>query len=262
MPTVRRPDGVTIAYADTGGAGPTVVFSHGILMDGSMFDAQVADLSPDYRCISWDARGHGATGPVTTPFTFWDSAADLLAVLDDAGVDTAVLVGMSQGGFASLRAALAAPERVRGLVCIDSQAGLEDEDAAPLYRSMAENWATEGYDEATAAFVAELILGKTVDPGPWLSKWRALPKEQVLQPTYTLLERDDLTGRLSEINAPALVIHGTADAAIPMERAAALADGLPGCGGVVEIPDAGHASNVSHPAPVNGALRDFLRACR
>src|SRR3954447_11558734 len=197
MPKITR-DGVDISYNDTGGDGPVVVFSHGILMDATMFDAQVAEFASAYRCIAWDQRGHGETGLVTNPFTYWDSAHDLIAILDDAGVDAAVLVGMSQGGFVGQRVALLAPDRVRGLVFIDSQAGLEAEAAAPLYRQMAENWAKEGYDEAVASFVAELILGPA-DHRPWLDKWRGLPQEQVLQPTYTLLEREDLTDRLGEI---------------------------------------------------------------
>jgi 3-oxoadipate enol-lactonase len=257
VPAIDRPDGVRIAYTDTGGDGLPVVFSHGILMDASMFDAQVAEFGSAYRCLTWDQRGHGETGMVSEPFTYWDSAHDLLAILDDAGVETAVLAGMSQGGFVSLRVALLAPERVRALVFIDSQAGCEAEDAAPLYKSMAENWARDGYDEAVAAFVADPILGPAPHE-PWLDKWRSYPKEQVLQPVNTLIERDDLTARLGEIAQPSLVIHGTADASIPMERAQQLADGLPNCRALVDIPDAGHAANVSHPEQVNEAIREFL----
>jgi 3-oxoadipate enol-lactonase len=257
VPTTSR-DGVALAYNDTGGAGPVLVFSHGILMDATMFDAQVAEFSASYRCITWDQRGHGATGLARDPFTYWDSAADLLAILDAAEVDSAVLLGMSQGGFVSLRVALVAPGRVRALVFIDSQAGLEAPEAAPLYQQMAENWAANGYDDGVARYVADLILGPTADVDPWLDKWRALPKEQVLQPTYTLLGRDDLTDRLGEIAAPALVIHGTADASIPMDRAQALAKGLPSCRALVDIPEAGHASNVTHPQQVNEAIRTFL----
>jgi pimeloyl-ACP methyl ester carboxylesterase len=259
MPTLERAGQPAIAYTDTGGDGSVVVFSHGILMDQSMFDAQVAAVTPAYRCITWDQRGHGATGLVTRPFSFWDSAGDLLAVLDDAGVDSAVLIGMSQGGFVSLRVALLAPDRVRALVFLDSQAGLEAEDAAPLYRSMAETWAQDGYDPAVAAFVATLILGENADPAPWTAKWSAYPKEQVLQPTYTLLSRDDLTGRLEEVPHPALVIHGGADAAIPIERAQTLAAGLAGCREPVVVVDgAGHAGNISHPTPYNQAILTFL----
>jgi pimeloyl-ACP methyl ester carboxylesterase len=258
MPTLSRAGSPPIAYTDTGGNRPVVVLSHGILMDASMFDAQVAALTPAYRCITWDQRGHGATGLVTDPFTFWDSAQDLLAILDDAGVGSAVLLGMSQGGFVSLRAALLAPDRVSGLVFFDSQAGLEAEEAAPLYRDMAETWARDGYDPAVAEFVATLILGAGADFEPWTEKWAAYPKEQVLQPTYTLLERDDLTARLGEVTVPALVIHGVDDAAIPMDRAEALAAGLPHSGAVVRVEGAGHAGNVSHPEPYNRAIRAFL----
>jgi pimeloyl-ACP methyl ester carboxylesterase len=258
MPIVERSGHPPIHYTDTGGSAPVVVFSHGILMDASMFDPQLDALTPAYRCITWDQRGHGATGMTADAFSFWDSAKDLLAVLDDAGVRAAVLAGMSQGGFTSLRAALLAPERVRGLILLDSQAGLEAEDAAPLYRSMAETWAEHGYDPAVATFVADLILGPDADVELWLKKWSAYPKEQVLQPVYTLLARDDLTDRLSEITAPALVVHGGSDAAIPLDRARALADGLPGSRELVVVPGAGHAGNLTHPEPYNRAILPFL----
>ena len=123
-------NGITVSYTDSGGDGPVVVLSHGYLMDSSMFEPQVAALAPEYRVITWDERGHGGTR-ATGPFSYWDSASDLLALLDHLGIGQAVLGGMSQGGFISLRAALKAPERVRGLILIDSQAGLEDPAAVP-----------------------------------------------------------------------------------------------------------------------------------
>src|SRR5215469_16926930 len=124
-------NGVTLSYTDTGDDAP-VVFSHGYLMDLSMFDPQVAALAPEYRVITWDQRGFGGTR-ATGAFTYWDSAADVLGLLDHLGIDQAVLAGMSQGGFLSLRAALLAPQRVRALVLIDSQAGQEDPAVAPAY---------------------------------------------------------------------------------------------------------------------------------
>src|SRR6266481_3888407 len=103
-------NGISIAYSDSGGDGPAVVLSHGYLMDSSMFEPQVAALAPEYRVISWDERGFGGTR-ATGPFSYWDSASDVLGLLDHLGIDKAVLGGMSQGGFLSLRAALLAPER-------------------------------------------------------------------------------------------------------------------------------------------------------
>jgi len=70
--------------------------------------------------------------------------------------------------------------------------------------------------------------------------------------------RDDLTGRLGEIEAPALVIHGEQDLAIEAWRAQALVDGLPGARPMVRVAGAGHAASLTHPAPVNEAIGRFL----
>ena len=78
-------------------------------------------------------------------------------------------------------------------------------------------------------------------------------------PYRTLVGRDDISDRLGEINAPAIVFHGEADAAIPMDKAEQLLKELGQCEELVRIPGAGHASNLSHPDEVNGPLRDFLR---
>ena len=105
-------DGQRIYFEDSGGDGPAVILAHGFLMDQEMFAPQVEALSPDYRVITWDERGFGQTEFDGKPFTYWDSANDCLALLDHLGIERAVVGGMSQGGFISLRVALTAPERV------------------------------------------------------------------------------------------------------------------------------------------------------
>src|SRR5689334_1302414 len=105
--------GQNLFYEDSGGSGPPLLLGHGFLMDHTMFDGQVAALAPAYRVIRWDARGFGRTEWDGQPFSYWDLAKDALALLDHLGVERALLGGMSQGGFLSLRAALLAPERVR-----------------------------------------------------------------------------------------------------------------------------------------------------
>ena len=71
------------------------------------------------------------------------------------------------------------------------------------------------------------------------------------------MSRDDVTGRLGEITCPAIVVHGTEDASISMDRAETLAAGLSGCDGVVKVVGA-HAANLTNPGPVNDALLAFL----
>lgn len=255
MPYVKR-DGARIYY-ETAGRGPVVAFSHGIMMDHEMFAAQVDALKDRYRCIAWDERAHGSTESRGS-FTYWDSARDLLAILDEIGADEAVLVGMSQGGFLSLRAALLEPDRVRGLFLIDTQAGTEDPNVVPLYMGMAESWATEGPQRQTAEVSASIILGEGVDWQPWIEKWFSWPKERSREMFRTLVEREDLHDRLGEITCPAQIVHGTADTAIPVEKAERLCNALPGCRGLHVIEGASHAANLSRPEKVNDVLAEFL----
>jgi 3-oxoadipate enol-lactonase len=253
-------NGITITYTDSGGDGPAVVLSHGYLMDSSMFDPQVAVLAPDYRVIAWDERGFGGTR-ATGPFSYWDSARDVLALLDHLGIEQAVLGGMSQGGFLSLRAALLAPDRVRALVLIDSQSGLENPEAAPAYEQMEQIWLEHG-PEPVQDVVAGIILGEPggpVDYAPWFAKWAELDRDETELAFRCLMDRDDITGRLGEISCPALILHGTADAAIPMADAEVVRDGLAGPATLVQIEGGSHAANLSHPDDVNLAILAFLR---
>jgi len=261
MPRVETEAG-PVHYEDSGGSGPAVLFAHGFLMDRTMFAPQVEALAPDYRCLRLDERGFGET-PARGPFDFWDLAGDAVRILDDAGVDRAVLCGMSQGGFLALRAALRHPERVAGLVLIDTQAGAEDDDAREAYRQMFATWREHGPLPELTGEIARLILG----PDPelrreWIARWEAIDPASLEEPVRCLLEREDVTDRLPEIRAPALVVHGEEDEAIPIERAEELCEQIPDCRGLVRVPGAAHAPNLTHPEEMNPPLREFLDAIR
>jgi pimeloyl-ACP methyl ester carboxylesterase len=251
-------NGQHLYYEDTGGDGPPVVFSHGLFMDHTMFAPQIEALKDRYRCISWDQRGHGDTGEVSEPFTYWDSAEDLRQLLDSLGVRRAVLAGMSQGGFLSLRAALTHLELVRGLILIDTQAGVEDPERLPYYQALLERWNSQGMDDELAETIATIILGQGWEgSGPWKQKWHRLQIGTVNQLFATLAGRDDIHDRLPELGVPALVIHGEQDMAISLDLAHRLCDELP----IAElriIPGAGHASNMTNPELVTPQIERFL----
>jgi len=258
MPTAEV-NGTDIAYADSGGDGPAVLLSHGFLMDHSMFDQQQAALAPEFRVITLDARGFGATRAISA-FSYWDLARDALGVLDHLGVDTAVLGGMSQGGFVSLRAALLAPERVRGLILLDTQAGQEDPAIAESYQQLEATWLEHG-PGPVQELVASIILGP-VEWAEWFAKWAAQDPAELTLAFRCLMDRDDVTGRLGEISCPALVVHGTSDAAIPVALAEVLRAGLGGAAELLLIEGGSHAANLTHPAQVNAAMLGFLRGLR
>src|SRR5947199_2931911 len=116
---------------------------------------------------------------------------------------------MSQGGFLSLRAALLAPQRVRALVLIDTQSGVEDPERLPEYRQMQQIWLEHGPVDELAQTIANLIIGDPVLNEVWIAKWRLLPREAMAEPCNTLFNREDLTDRLDEISCPAIVFPVT-----------------------------------------------------
>jgi 3-oxoadipate enol-lactonase len=244
--------GTNIAYIDTGGPGPAVVFTHGFAMDHAMFDPQVADLGSDFRVIAWDQRGWGGTR-ATGPFTLWDSARDLLGLLEHLDVMRAVLCGMSQGGFVAMRAALLAPAQMRGLVLLGTQAGLEDRSGPDEIIS---TWMQYGPGPVQDR-LASALLGPG-DWSAWFAKWENMDRQQLDWAYRCLMERDDLTGRLPEIHCPVLVLHGTHDDAVPLERAQVLRSRIGGRTSFVAIEGGRHASNITHAVVVNAAMRSFL----
>lgn len=222
-----------------------------------MFDAQVSALKSAYRVITWDERGFGGTA-ATGEFTYWDSANDVLGLMDHLGIDSAVIGGMSQGGFLSLRVALTAPDRVRALILIDTQSGTEAPETVEPYNGLHAAW-TEHGSAAVQDIIASIILGPGEWP-EWFAKWAVMKPDQFTKAFHCLMHRDDITDRLGEISCPALIIHGTADVAIPMEKAEVLRDKLAGPTTLVPIDGAPHAANMTHPEPVNQAILRFLSA--
>ncbi|MDV8030788.1 MULTISPECIES: alpha/beta fold hydrolase [unclassified Rhodococcus (in: high G+C Gram-positive bacteria)] len=262
MPTVTTPD-ADIFYTDSGGEGPVLLLGHGFFMDSSMFAPQVRDLSPDLRVVTWDARRHGKTTDAGMPFTYWDLARDALAVLDDLGVEKAIIGGMSQGGYTALRTALLAPERTTALILLDTEASACTPEQKSGYRVLFDQWcSTEPLEPLTSALAPQLIGGEPADWTSWISKWNSSDRMAVRPAAECLIERDDVVDRLSDIDVPALIIRGENDLSAPAEKADELKAGLPGAAPVVTIPVAGHAANWTHPEPVNAAIAAFVKALR
>jgi pimeloyl-ACP methyl ester carboxylesterase len=253
-------NGQRIAYDDSGGRGPAVVLGHGFLMDRSMFGHQVEALARDYRIVTWDARGFGDTVWDERPFTYWDLADDCIALLDHLELERPVIGGMSQGGYVSLRAALRHPDRVRALVLLSTGAELEDAAVIEGYRAMVDVWTTAGPVDDLANTVAAIIINEPDENQRWIAKWRATRYELLREPAECLFGRDDISDRLGEITCPVLVVHGTADTAIAPDVAERLAKGLAAATGPVFVDGAAHAANLTHPQPVNAAIRSFLAA--
>ena len=123
MPKLET-NGVRIHYEEVG-AGPPVVLGHSFLCSGEMWRPQIEPLAERHRVINIDHRGHGRSGALTNPFDLYDMVGDVTAVLDHLEVERAIWAGLSIGGMVAMRAAIAVPERVAGLILVDTDADAE-----------------------------------------------------------------------------------------------------------------------------------------
>jgi pimeloyl-ACP methyl ester carboxylesterase len=245
------------------GSGSAVVFMHGAVMDRTMFEPQLADLSDEFRAIAVNHRAR--TERWEGPYDLWDLADDLREFLDSLGVERAVVAGMSMGGYAALRFALRYPERTRGIIMIGSTAlpntPQEQVDFSKEFEKVA--------DEPTippdwAAWVASVVFGETTRAQQpelvesWIRHWMEYSGPSLVAEANCWLVREDLTDRLPEIEVPALIVHGAEDVAIPLDRATPMEHQLPDARMLV-IEGAGHTVNIEADREVNDGIRTFLR---
>ncbi len=253
--------GPRIVYEDSG-AGPAVLLGHSFLCSGAMWAPQVPALAARYRVLNVDARGHGASGPATAPFSLYDMVDDMVAVLDDAGVERATWMGLSIGGMVALRAALTVPGRVAGLVLLDSHAGAETAWKKAKYSLMALGVRALGVRALLPAILPLFFAPETFRRRPELvaeyrGRFAAADVPSMLQGLETLKRRDSVVDRLGEIDAPALVVVGARDRSLPPPCSRQIAAGLPRAT-YVEIPAAGHLASLEQPERVTREVLEFL----
>ncbi len=260
MPEVES-RGVRIVFDDRG-AGRAVVLAHSFLASGAMWAPVVPVLSEGFRVVNVDLRGHGRSGPADAPFTLYDMVADVVAVLDGLAIGRAVWAGLSIGGMIAMRAALVAPERVSGLILLDTDAGAEKPGVALRYRLMALGARLVGLRPFLPS-IMPLMFGRTTRRtrpdlvAEWRRRITAAHVPSMLRTLGALVRRDDLGGRLGAVTAPTLVLVGAEDAALPPSRSRRIAAAIPGAR-LEEIPLAGHLAALEQPAAVSAAMLRFL----
>jgi len=265
VPTIEN-RGQTLFFEDQG-SGPCVVLGHSFLCNGEMWAGQVPPLAERFRVVNIDLRGHGRSGPVTTDSTLYDLVGDVLAVLDHLGIERAVWAGLSVGGMVALRAALTVPDRVAGLVLLDTHAGAETLLKAVRYRALGLGARLVGFRPLLPA-VTPLMFGATTRRQRpelvrhWEESFTKLHVPSILRLLTVLVRRDSVVDRLPEIDVPALVMVGEEDRALPPacseEIAAGLGRSALGEARFIKVPAAGHLLSLEQSSIVTGAMLEFL----
>jgi pimeloyl-ACP methyl ester carboxylesterase len=237
-------------HSEVRGTGPAILLTHGFASSSHMFAATIEDLAADHTTITWDLRGHGRSDAPADPaeYSVAHCLADMAGLLDGAGVQRAVLLGHSLGGYLSLEFALALPERVAGLVLVDTGPGYRSDRGRDGWNEMAEGYARE-------------LEAKGLDGLPGSAELRAdvhRSAQGLALAAHGILRQSDghVIDALPTISVPTLVVVGERDEPF-LAGSRYMADKIRGASLAV-IEGAGHAPPVTHPAAFNGALRAFL----
>lgn len=234
----------------------SLVFINSLGTDLRMWDSVCSRLPPHWGTLRMDKRGHGLSDTAPQGYGIPELAEDVIAAMDDAGFDIAVLVGCSIGGLIAQHIALMAPEKVQGLVLSNTASML----------GAAEGWHAriDGLRENGMAAMAKGILPRWFGPkmlaNPNAALWRTLlarTDQDGYIATCAAIAGTDITDRLGEITQPALVFGGKHDLATPPEIVEALARNLPRAD-LVMFEETGHLPAIEAPEVFTEALTKFV----
>jgi pimeloyl-ACP methyl ester carboxylesterase len=260
---LARVDGTRIQYELTGPKdAPLVTLVHGFPFSRALWKGQLPALKKKFRVLSYDLRGMGATTLGYTPALLEAYVDDLFGLLNWIGVRRTALVGLSMGGYISLRAIQKAPERVWALGLCDTRAE-SDPEAARLGRHAGlETLRIKGVRAFVDGMLPKLLSPDTLKRRPAIvAGLRRMmlrsPEKGVANALIALAGRTDSSPHLHEIKVPTLILVGEEDAVTPPELSRSMARAIPKAKLQV-LKGAGHCSNLEQPAAFNKALLSFL----
>ena len=269
MPFAKTDDGVNLYYEEVG-AGVPIVFVHEFAADHRSWETQMRHFGQRYRCITYSARGYPPSDIPEKPTSYSQNRAtdDIAAVMDHLKLDTAHVVGLSMGGFASLHFGFRHPTRARSLVVAGVGYGAE-KDQQSKFKGEVQVVAKSLLSEGMEAFAAKYAYGPTrvqfenKDPRGFAQFRKELGEHSALGSANTQIgcqgERPslyDLVDQMRAMTVPTLVLTGDEDwpclaPSVMMKReipSAALA----------VMPNCGHTINLEDPDMFNRIIGEFL----
>ena len=251
MPTMAGLDDVRIFYQLHGSGGrPPLLLTHGYGATSDMWRYNVPALAHNRQVVTWDMRGHGASDAPDDPelYSHEASVGDMVALLDAATHNQAVIGGMSLGGYLSLELYRRHPERVLGLVLVDTGPGFRNPEAREGWN----RWALDRADELESEGLSAL---------PGREQQEADHRHGALGLAHAargMLVQEDgaVLESLNEIEVPTLIVVGSEDRPF-LTAADVMHKRIPRARKIV-LDGAGHAANLDAPSEFNAVVSEFL----
>jgi len=249
MSKINR-DGVEIYY-EVHGSGPPLLLTHGYSSTSAMWQGQIEALSKHHKLILWDRRGHGQSDYPADPGAYSEAltVADMAALLDEVGATSAIIGGLSLGGYMSLAFYLAHPQRVRALLIIDTGPGFKKDDARQAWNKRAHE-TSERFEREGLAVLKSLSRERSSVSHRDASGLARAARGMLTQRDARVIEL------LPGITVPSLIVVGADDTPF-LAASAYMAAKIPAARKVV-ILAAGHAVNIDQPQAFIDAVLPFL----
>jgi 3-oxoadipate enol-lactonase len=263
MPSFELTSGIALHYFDEG-AGEPLVLIHGFPFSADLYQPQRAALSSRFRVITPDLRGMGRSDatPDATDYSVEAYADDVVALMDHLGIGQAIVGGMSMGGYVVFALLRRHPDRVRGVILIDTKAGADTQEGKEGRRAMIAHAQNNGAGAVADAMLPKMLTEQTRSSQPELATFMremmaSTPVDGIVGALTALMNRPDSTPMLGSVSVPALIIVGSEDGITPRAEAENMRDAMPHAELVV-IDGAAHAANVERPDAVNRAIEVWL----
>jgi len=257
-------NGARLYHEEQGTAQETILFSHGLLFSGHMFDDQIAALKNRYRCIAFDFRGQGQSQVTQSGYDIESLYTDAVALIETLGCSPCHFAGLSMGGFVGLRIAIRRPDLLKSLILIESSSEPEPTKNIPRYRllNFVARWIGLG---VVANPVMEIMFGekflndqaRIALKDEWKKHIIANHRIGITRAVTGVINRAGVTDQLGQIKTPTLIIVGDQDVATTPDKSELMHARISNSKLVV-IPGAGHTSTVEEPAAVTNAIAEFL----
>jgi 3-oxoadipate enol-lactonase len=256
------PDGLEIAY-DEAGSGVPLLLVHGWPHDRTLWAGQLSGLSTSARCIAPDLRGFGGS-TVRGPYSIDQFADDLAALLAVLGIASAVVCGLSMGGYIAFSLLRRHRALVRALVLADTRATADTTETRENRMRLITLVQERGVEALAAVQVERMVGRSTHERQPELVEtvrrmMASTPPEGAIGGQHAMAERVDSTALLATIDVPTLVVGGVEDVFTPPGELSALAAAIVGSR-LELLARSGHVCPLERPAAFNHVMSEFLRA--
>ena len=249
------------------GSGQPVVLLHAFPLSGAMWMPNIDPLiSSDFRVVVPDLRGFGDSRGGDEVFSIEEMARDVAALMDDLGIGAAFIGGLSMGGYVTLNLYRLFPEKFMGLILCDTNPDDEAEENRNRRYEMVERIRAAGSRALVENLLPNLISDNTKASAPELvgeleERFRECSPASAMAAMRGMAVRKDHNYLLGDISVPTLLMFGEADKITNLERAKEMSRAIPNSR-LVEIPGAGHYSNLENPEAFNSAMVEFLEQNR